>query len=86
MKLEHSLPCSQGLVKSCVTFRNVLSFCPPHNTQARGPPLVDLPRLLIQYIRSYPSYLEALLSIRDLRARHAVVIRTYVRCEMHTKF
>ena len=29
------------------------------NPQAREPPLVGRPRLLIQYIRSYPPYLEA---------------------------
>ena len=29
------------------------------NTQAEGPPLVGCPRLLIQYIRSYAPYLEA---------------------------
>jgi hypothetical protein len=30
------------------------------NPQASGPPLVGCPRLLIQYIRSYPTYLQAL--------------------------
>jgi hypothetical protein len=29
--------------------------------------------LLIQHIRSYPPYLEAVSSIRNLRTRHAVV-------------
>jgi hypothetical protein len=38
--------------------------------QAGGPPLFDSPRLLIQYIRSYPPYLEAVSSIRSLRTRH----------------
>jgi hypothetical protein len=41
--------------------------------QAGGPPLVGCPQLLIQYIRSYPPYLEAVSSIRNLRTRHAMV-------------
>jgi hypothetical protein len=43
------------------------------NLQAGGPSFVGCPRLLIQYIRSYPPYLEAVSSIRNLRTRHAVV-------------
>jgi len=46
---------------------------PPPNPQAGGPPTVGCPRLLIQYIRSYPPYLEAVSSIRNPRTRHAVV-------------
>jgi hypothetical protein len=46
---------------------------PPLNPQAGGPPPVGCPRLLIYYIRSYPQYLEAVSSIRNLRTRHAVV-------------
>jgi hypothetical protein len=46
---------------------------PPPNPQARGPPPVGCPRLLIQYIRSYRPYLEDVSSIRNLRTRHAVV-------------
>jgi hypothetical protein len=45
------------------------------NPQAGGPPLVGCPRLLIQYIRSYPPYLDGVSSIRNLRTRHAVVTR-----------
>jgi hypothetical protein len=37
----------------------------PPNPQAGGPPPVGCPRLL-QYIRSYPPYLEAVSSIRNL--------------------
>jgi hypothetical protein len=63
----------------CVVFRNkylvlwgrVVS--PPPNPQAGGPPIVGCPRLLIQYIRSYPPYVEAVSSIRNPRIRHAVV-------------
>jgi hypothetical protein len=45
---------------------------PPPNPQAGGPPTVSCARLLIQYIRSYPPYLEA-VSIRKPRMCHAVV-------------
>jgi len=47
-----------------VTFRNkqVLSRCvvrsPPHNPSTGGSCFVGCPRLLIQYIRSYPQYME----------------------------
>jgi hypothetical protein len=47
----------------------------PRPTQAGGPPLVGCPRLFIQYIRSYPSYLEGVSSIQNLRTRHVVVTR-----------
>jgi 5-methylcytosine-specific restriction endonuclease McrA len=46
---------------------------PPPNPQAGGPPTVGCPLLLIQYIRSYPPYLEAISSIRNPRTWHAVV-------------
>jgi hypothetical protein len=49
------------------------SFCPSPNPKAGGPPLVGSPRLFIQYIRSYLPYLKAVLSIRNLRTRHAVM-------------
>jgi hypothetical protein len=45
------------------------------NPQARGPPLVGFPRLLIQYIRSYPPYLEAVSFICNLKTRYAMVTR-----------
>jgi hypothetical protein len=52
----------------------VMSY--PHSQPPNwGPPLVGCPPLLIQYIRSYPSYPEAVFSIRNLRTRHAVVTR-----------
>jgi hypothetical protein len=63
----------------CDTFCNRLDFLRcwvvsyPPNPQAGGPPPVGCPRLLIQYIRSYPPYLEAVSSIHNLRTRHAVV-------------
>jgi hypothetical protein len=63
-----------------VTFRNQIFFplsCCPHvqPPQPGGAPLVGSPRLLIQYIRSYPPYLEAVSSIRNLRACHVVMTR-----------
>jgi hypothetical protein len=45
------------------------------NPQAGGLPFIGCPRLLIQCISSYPPYLEAVSSIRNLRSRHAVVTR-----------
>jgi hypothetical protein len=43
--------------------------------RAGGPPIVGCPWLLIQYIRSFPPYLEGVSSIRNLRTRNAVVTR-----------
>jgi hypothetical protein len=53
--------------------RGVVSLTP--NSQAGEPSLVGYPVLLIQCILSYPPYLEAVSSIRNLRTRHAVVTR-----------
>jgi hypothetical protein len=62
-----------GFVTSLFLRRGVVNLTP--NPQAGGPPLVGCPRLLNQYIRSYPPYLEAVSSIRNLRTRHAMVTR-----------
>jgi hypothetical protein len=83
MEPEDSSPCSQqpSCPRLLVNFRNNLIFLrwgvvsPTPNPQAGGPPLIGCPRLLIQYINSYPPYLEAVSSIRNLRTRHAVVTR-----------
>jgi hypothetical protein len=61
----------------CEMFRNEQLFKgggykPLPNTQAGGTPTVGCPRLLTQYIRSYPKYLDV-VSTRNLRTRHAVV-------------
>jgi hypothetical protein len=62
-------------------FRNKLIFygeellAPRPTAQVGGPLLVGCPRLLIEYIRSYPPYLEVVSSIRNLRTRPAVVTR-----------
>jgi hypothetical protein len=48
---------------------------PLSNPQAGEPSPVGCPRLLIQFIRSYPPYLEAVSSVRHLRTRQAVVTR-----------
>jgi len=45
---------------------------PGPTPQSGGPPLIGCPRLLIQCIRSYPPYLEAVSYIRNQRTRHAV--------------
>jgi hypothetical protein len=63
----------------CVVIRNkywVLRgrvASPPPNPQAGGPLTVGCPRLLFQYIRSYPPCLEAVSSFRNPRTRHALV-------------
>jgi hypothetical protein len=56
------------------------------NPQAGWSPLVGCPELLIQYIRSYPPYLEAVSSIRNLRTRHAVVTRAHLTWEGTNKY
>jgi hypothetical protein len=43
--------------------------------QAGGPPPAGCSQLLIQYICTYPPYLEAVSSIRNLRMCHTVVTR-----------
>jgi hypothetical protein len=48
---------------------------PTPNPQTGGPPPVGCPRLLIEYILSYPPYLEGVSSIHNLRTHHAVVTR-----------
>jgi hypothetical protein len=63
----------------CVTFRHVQVFygvgllALSHKPQPGEPPLVSCPRLLVQYIHSYPPYLEAVSSIRNLRTHHVVL-------------
>jgi len=46
------------------------------NPQAEVPSLVGCPRLFIQYIPSYPPYLEAVSSIRNPRTRHTLMTTT----------
>jgi hypothetical protein len=45
------------------------------NHQARGPPLVGCPRVLIQCVCSYPTYLEAVSYIPNLTTRHDTVTK-----------
>ena len=47
------------------------------NPQARGPPVVGCPRLLIKFIRSYPPYRRPFLYPQPKRTSHAVVTRTH---------
>jgi hypothetical protein len=56
---------------------------PQPNPQAGVQPLVGCPRLFIQYIRSYPPYLETVSSIRNLRTRHAVVTGDHLTLDQH---
>jgi hypothetical protein len=58
----------------------------PNPPLAGGPPLVYCPRLLIQYIRSYPPYLEDASSIRNLRTSHAVVTRDPPNMDRFTEY
>jgi hypothetical protein len=63
-----------------MTFRKTLFFLQEGanttpNPQAGGPPPVGCSRLLIQYIRCYPLYVEAVSSIPNLKTHHAMVIR-----------
>jgi hypothetical protein len=59
-----------------VTFCNELIFygeellAPISTPKLEGPPLVCCPQLLVQYIHSYPPYLEAVSSICNLRRTH----------------
>jgi hypothetical protein len=72
---------SRGPVKHFVTSRSYLLWgvvSPLPNSQAEEPPLVVCSRLLIQYIPSYLSYLDAFLSIKKQRAYHAVVTGTHL--------
>jgi hypothetical protein len=61
-------------LRPCVTFRNKLYFMvrivlnPSPNPQAGGPSLIGWPWLFIQYIRSYPPLLEAVVNtVMNLR-------------------
>jgi len=82
MEPEGPLLCSQESTPlSCVTFRNKLVFYGEEllpNIQAGGLPLIGCLLLLIQYICSYPPYLEAISSIHNLRMWHAIVTGTHI--------
>jgi hypothetical protein len=67
-----SIPIS---LRSILMLSSHLRLGLPNNHQYGGLPPVGCLRLLIQYIRSYPPYLEAFSSISNLRMRHAIVTR-----------
>jgi hypothetical protein len=80
----HAVPISSSLTWQVRGFLNIFVTSlflrwgvvnPTPNPKAGGPPLVGCPRLLFQYIRSYPPYLKGVSSIRNLRTRHTVVTR-----------
>jgi hypothetical protein len=54
------------------------------NPKAGGSYLIGCPRLLIQYFRSYPPYLEAVSFTRNPKTRHAVVIRGLINMACHS--
>jgi hypothetical protein len=56
--------------RSVVNEKNFWSSVEPSN---KGPPLVGRPRLLIQYIRIYPTHLQTVSSVSNLRMCPAVV-------------
>jgi len=66
-----------------VTVRNMLFVflrwgvvSPTLNPHPGGPPHVVFPRLLIEYIHSYTTYMEAVFSILNPRTPHALVTGT----------
>jgi hypothetical protein len=87
MEPEGLLPCSQepstepyhepdrsNPYHPILSLRSILILSTPTPT-LKDHPLSGCPRLLIKYIRRYPSYLEAVSSVRNLRTRHAAVTR-----------
>jgi len=59
-------------------FFNSEELLVPRPTPNGGPPLVGSPWLLIQYIHSYSSYVEAVSSICNLRMHHAIVTENHI--------
>jgi hypothetical protein len=91
----HTIPSLKSIIqiispcpRLLVSFRNKIIFygeellAPTPNPHAVGPLIVGRPRLLIEYIRSYPPYLEAVSSIRIMRTRHALVTRNPPNMEL----
>jgi hypothetical protein len=48
----------------------------PHTNQLGHPPIGGCLQLIVQYIRSYAPYLEAVFSIRSLWTCHAMMVWT----------
>jgi hypothetical protein len=73
-------------------FRNKLIFfveeflAPRPTPSLEDHPVVGSLRLLIQYIRNYSPYLQAVFSIRNLRVRHAAVTRDTLNMACITPF
>jgi hypothetical protein len=68
-KAHYSVHNSLPIPRACATFLNKLFLRrwvvgPSPKPQGGGPTLTGCQRLLIQHIRSYPSHLEAVSSIR----------------------
>jgi hypothetical protein len=82
--LPRSFQRIRSISKVFVTFGNKLFFLwrgvvsPSTNHRGGGPPLVESPLLIVQYIRSYTTYVEAVSSIRNTMTRYAVVTGTHI--------
>jgi len=50
-----------------------VNLFPPPPNQVGGPPFIGCLRIFILYSPTFPSYLEAVPSVRNLRTRHAFV-------------
>ena len=82
MEIEGSLPHSQEPAQRYLwIIRNMVSFCGEEllttspNPKAGGPPLVDCPQLVVQYIRVYrPYWLQFLMA-----PRHVVTVFHFSR-------
>jgi hypothetical protein len=72
----------------CETFGNISQFYCKILPQSEysGPRLVVYPRLLIQYISSDPTYLNADLFVRNLRTHKVVVTRDTLDMDVHRRF
>jgi hypothetical protein len=58
-------------------------LAPRPNSKLEEPPLVDCPRLLIQYVCSYCPCLKVVSSIRSLKTYNAVMSRVPLTCIFH---
>jgi hypothetical protein len=81
-KIACRVVCQSLQPRPCVTFPETFFFLLRVVVRLAANPWgggsttsVDCPRLLMQRIRRYPPYLQAVSSIRNLRTRHAVLTR-----------
>jgi hypothetical protein len=79
LEVHYHVHRSPASPRSCVIFPKILLFdveelLSPAQLPSGGPPLVDCTQLIIQNIRSYPPYLEAVFSTPNLSTRHAILM------------